>query len=102
MCSLAQFYLFIIVPLDVKENLQILVQTSLATRLVEWYLGKYCLLIKKFLFFNILKLTKFHLFAKMLCVEILENVLMKDYINGVKRGWYVLNNYLIDLRFNYI
>ncbi|CAG8505380.1 2648_t:CDS:10 [Rhizophagus irregularis] len=30
------------VPADVKENLQILVQTSLATRLIEWYLDAVC------------------------------------------------------------
>lgn len=104
LCSLTQFYLFfIIVPADVKENLQILVQTSLATRLIEWYLGKYRLLVKKkFLFLTYIKIIKISSIPKTLCVEILENVLMKDYINGVKRGWYVLNNYLVDLKFNYI
>ncbi|CAB4423597.1 unnamed protein product [Rhizophagus irregularis] len=30
------------IPADVKENLQILVQTSLATRLIEWYLDAVC------------------------------------------------------------
>ncbi len=37
--SLNLFYFTIIVPEDVKESLQILIQTPLAKRLVEWYLG---------------------------------------------------------------
>ncbi|RGB32642.1 hypothetical protein C1646_211222 [Rhizophagus diaphanus] len=41
------------IPSDVKENLQILVQTSLPTRLIEWYLGKYRLLVKKISYFII-------------------------------------------------